>query len=286
LEIPSRDYSKETPVSDEVFRAYARLYAYDKADVKAVTEAVDDSSEDWLREKVTFSAAYGNERVIAYLFLPKHAKPPFQTVVFFPGSNNLNERSSEKNLSTRLFDFLIANGRAVLYPVYKSTWERGDGLESDVPNITNLWRDHVIMWSKDLGRSIDFLVTRREIDHDKFAFYGVSWGGQMGAILPAVEPRLKASIILVGGFDLRKALPEVEPINFTPRITIPTLMLNGRYDFFYPAECCQESMFGFLGAAPEHKRRVVYETGHNVPRPELIKETLNWLDKYLGPVNR
>jgi hypothetical protein len=60
-------------------------------------------------------------------------------------------------------------------------------------------------------------------------------------------------------------------------------MLNGRYDFFYPVECCQESMFRFLGAPPEHKRRVVYETGHNVPRPEYIKETLNWLDKYLGP---
>ena len=30
LDVPSRDYSKETPVSDDVFRAYARLYAYDK----------------------------------------------------------------------------------------------------------------------------------------------------------------------------------------------------------------------------------------------------------------
>ena len=104
----------------------------------------------------------------------------------------------------------------------------------------------------------------------------------MGGILPALEPRLKASVILVGGFDLRKALPEVDPINFAPRITIPTLMLNGQYDFFYPAESCQTSMFRFLGTPPEDKRRVVYETGHNVPRPELIKETLNWLDKYLG----
>ena len=60
--------------------------------------------------------------------------------------------------------------------------------------------------------------------------------GQMGGILPGVEPRLRASIIYVGGFDLRKALPEVEPINFTPRITIPTLMLNGRYDIFNPVE--------------------------------------------------
>ena len=124
FEIPTRDYSKETPVSDEVFRAYARLYTYDKADLKAATEAMDDSSEDWRREKVTFSAAYGNERVIAYLFLPKHAKPPFQTVVFFPGSKDLNDRSSEKDLSTRLFDFLIANGRAVLYPVQEHVGAR------------------------------------------------------------------------------------------------------------------------------------------------------------------
>jgi tRNA A-37 threonylcarbamoyl transferase component Bud32/dienelactone hydrolase len=285
LEVPSRrDYSKETPVSDEVFRAYARLYAYDKTDLKATTEAVDDANDDWRREKVTFSAAYGNERVIAYLFLPKHSSPPFQTVVFFPGSDALSQRSSEKVLSTRVFDFLIADGRAVLFPVYKSTFERGDGMESDVPNSTTLWRDHVVMWSKDLGRSIDYLETRPDIDRARLAFYGFSWGGQMGGILPAVEPRLKASVIYVGGFDLRNALPEVEPINFAPRITIPTLMLNGLYDFFIPAECCQESMFRLLWAPPEHKRRVVYQTGHNVPRPELIKETLNWLDKYLGPV--
>jgi len=27
----------------------------------------------------------------------------------------------------------------------------------------------------------------------------------------------------------------------------------------------------------------VYEDGHSVPRTELIKETLDWLDVYLGP---
>ena len=41
--------------------------------------------EDWTAEKITYAAAYGNERAIAYLFLPKKAKPPFQTVLFFPG---------------------------------------------------------------------------------------------------------------------------------------------------------------------------------------------------------
>jgi hypothetical protein len=40
-----------------------------------------------------------------------------------------------------------------------------------------------------------------------------------------------------------------------------------------------------LGTPPEHKRRVVYDTGHDIPRVEVIKETLNWLDRYLGPVH-
>ena len=40
----------------------------------------------WRMETVSFRAAYGNERVTAYLFLPDNAKPPFQTVVYFPGS--------------------------------------------------------------------------------------------------------------------------------------------------------------------------------------------------------
>ena len=37
-------------------------------------------------------------------------------------------------------------------------------------------------------------------------------------------------------------------------------------------------------AADDQKRRVVYDTGHNIPRPDLIRESLDWLDKQLGAV--
>ncbi len=57
-------------------------------------------------------------------------------------------------------------------------------------------------------------------------------------------------------------------------------------DFFYPVETSQVPMFRLLGAPNEHKRHVVYETGHNIPRNEMIRETLDWLDRYLGPVKR
>jgi len=61
-------------------------------------------------------------------------------------------------------------------------------------------------------------------------------------------------------------------------------MLNGRFDFLFPVATSQESMFRLLGTPKEHKLRIVYETGHDIPRNEQIKETLDWLDRYLGPV--
>jgi hypothetical protein len=43
-------------------------------------------------------------------------------------------------------------------------------------------------------------------------------------------------------------------------------------------------MFELLGTPAEHKKHLLYETDHIPPRIEYIKETLTWLDKYLGPV--
>lgn len=173
----------------------------------------------------------------------------------------------------------------MIYPVYKSTYERGDGMESDVPDLTSSWRDHVIMWVKDVSRALDYADTRPELDHDKLAYYGYSWGAAMGGIVPAIEPRIKVCVFALGGLEFQHSLPEVEPINFVSRVKQPVLMLNGRYDFFFPVESNQEPFYQMLGAKKDQKKHMLYDTGHNIPRNELIKETLNWLDQYLGPVN-
>lgn len=107
----------------------------------------------------------------------------------------------------------------------------------------------------------------------------------MGAIIPAVEPRIKAAVLYVGGLASAFARPEVDQINFVSRVKIPVLMLNGRYDSIEPLELSQLPMYQLLGTPPEHKRHLVYETAHFVPRSERIKESLDWLDKYLGPVS-
>ncbi len=154
VDVPFRDYRAEEPVSDEAFEIYKRLYSYDKTDLNAEVELEDDSAEHWVKQKIALDTAYGNERMFAYLFLPKRGAPPYQTVVYFPGSGAIHSRSSESlPLRSQRIDFFLKSGRALMWPIYKSTYERGDGLDSDYPDETNFFKEHVIMWAKDLGRS-------------------------------------------------------------------------------------------------------------------------------------
>ena len=68
---------------------------------------------------------------------------------------------------------------------------------------------------------------------------------------------------------------------------MPTLMINGRDDFGTPVETNLQPMFDMLGTPPEHKRLVLLDGGH-VPDSsnDVIREVLDWLDRYLGPVGK
>jgi len=286
IKLPFRDFLSEKQVSDETFKIFLSMYGYDKTELNAKQESIDDSGDDAIEEIISFDAAYGNERVTAFLYLPKKGSPPYQTVIIFPGSEviHTNDIKRIQSYRRRTFDFILKSGRAVMFPIYKGTLSRGDELDSDYPNETNFWKEHVIMWVKDFSRSIDYLETRQDIDSQKLAYYGISWGGYMGNIVPAIETRVKTAVLYVAGLLFQKALPEVDAINYVSRVKIPVLMLNGKYDHFFPAETSQKPMFQLLGTPPAHKRYVLHETGHFVPRIQLVRETLDWLDEYLGEV--
>jgi dienelactone hydrolase len=279
----SRDFSREKPLSDDVFRAYLRLYTYDKGELHARTEETE-TTDQWTREKVSFDAAYGNERVIAQVFLPKKVSPPFQAVVYFPGGFAMfDDKLDLANVENGL-DYYMKSGRALIVPIYQSTYERRHGAAPDgLP--PGLYRDVMIMWSKDLGRTLDYLETRKDIDGTRFAYAGLSLGAQVAPVLLAVEERFKAAILTSGGLMLRRDLAEVDRINFVTHVKTPVLMLNGRYDGEFPVESSQLPLFRRLGTPAKDKKHVVYEAGHaNLPHAEEVRETLDWLDKYLGPV--
>lgn len=283
IERATRDFAAEEPVSDEVFAAFRELYAYDDLPLNAVVDAVDTVPAG-VRQRITFDAAYGGERMVLYLFLPED--PPegrLQTVLYFPGSGALRRGSIEdwSNRSSHMA-FLTRSGRAVAFPVFKSTFEREDDFEYRLQDESKEYRDHVVQWYQDLARSLDYLETRADLDAAGVGYFGYSWGGRMGALMLALEPRFSAGVLYVAGLSPQPTAPSVEPLHFAPRVRVPVLMLSGEFDQIYPLESAARPLFERFGS-PE-KRHVVAPGGHNVPGDQLIRETLDWYDRWLGPV--
>ena len=280
---PHRDYFAEAPVSDEIFDVYRRLYTYDDTPLNA--EVVRrDSAALWVRDEVTLDAAYGGERLTTYIYLPHDREPPLQAIVWFPGSGVIY-RNQDPGPEGFLFDFIMKSGRALVYPIYKGTHSRGTDLSSDIQDETNSYREHVIQWSKDLGRSVDYVATRSDIDSDLLGYLGLSWGAAMSPVMTVIENRIKTSVLVSGGLVLQPTQPEVDPFNFLPRVDIPTLMINVPNDYFYPLNESQAPFYAFLGSPETVKHSILLEEGGHVPPINAVaRAALAWYDRHLGPV--
>jgi dienelactone hydrolase len=278
------------PLTDREFAAISRFYAYDRLPLEARIERTEEH-EHWRRERVSFTAAYGGERVIANILLPKNVPPPYQAVVWFPGSYALELRSTEGDLPFSMyFDFIARSGRALVYPVYSGTYERRTGTaaqDAGASPTLNEWRDQVVRWSKDFGRTVDYLESRGDIEAGRVAYYGYSMGAMDALPILSVEDRIRTAILLTGGLTDDEVAPEIDRARLAPRMKLPLLMLGGELDFGLPVESSQKPLFDLFGTPAEQKRLVTFKgAGHVPPRLELIREVLDWLDRTLGPVRR
>jgi eukaryotic-like serine/threonine-protein kinase len=286
VKVMVRDFANFNPATDEVFRAYEAMYAYPRLPLNAKLEGIVEETSDWRKEKVSFDTGYRGERMSAYLFLPKNVKPPYQTVLFFPSARVLFiQHTSDLGLGDLTFvDYVIQSGRAVVYPIYQGMYERQVNfyLPNGAQNV-ELTADRY----KDASRTLDYLATRPDIDSKKLAYLGVSMGSAEGVIITELmQSRLKTAVFLDGGYFLESPPPGGDQADFAPRLKIPVLMVNGRYDFTFSLERSQNPMFNMLGTPSADKQHVVLDTPHNVTeqRAQLVKAVLEWLDKYLGRV--
>jgi dienelactone hydrolase len=285
-----RDYDEEQPVSDEVFRAFSTQFDYDPAPLDAVVE--ETLEHEFGSVEIVSYEGVGWGRIRAYLYPPAEYKPPYQAVVLFPGSSAAVLQPDPDPLSAPRIQHFVASGRAVLIPIVRNTYSRAypdqpPGMNTTWPRPTREYVDLTRSWVSEMRRSIDYLESRSEIDADNVAYFGISWGGRLGAIIPAVEPRFKLNLVMIGGLASGSALAEVDQINYVTRITVPTLVLNGRYDPLEPVESAQLPMLRLLGTPEADKRHVIYEGfAHSLPGNEMVRETLDWLDKYFGRPDR
>ena len=290
----SQDPRTAKPVSDEVFAVYRTQYSLVNSPLNAKVESRDASNADWIREKISIDAGYNGERLNAYLFLPRNVSPPYQLVVYFPplGGSFFRKTSSDRTGPGvgpgPIYDYVVRSGRAVVWPIYKGSFERWDPLLTlSGDDYVRGFRNRIFEWRQDLGRVIDALAKRSDIDSTRLAYLGYSFGASTAFPLLGLESRVKTAVLEAAGLSAIHVgvPPEADAINYAPRVTIPVLMIGGRQDYLFPLETSQVPLFNRLGTPAADKKHVVYEGGHGqFPRSAMIREVLGWLDKYLGLV--
>jgi eukaryotic-like serine/threonine-protein kinase len=287
---PEPDYAAMTPCPDAVFEAYRSLYGYAKTALDPRVESRQDWSADTVLEKVSFLDAGGGERIYAYIFLPRRTPPPYQSIVYFPGSSALQLDSVFEygSVKSREIELYTRKGRAFVFPVFWNTFERR--VRPLPPRDRRYLRDRMIRHDRELSRVLDYVETRPDLDPARIAYQGLSWGAYAAPVHLALEKRFRAAILVGGGFYWETYVPELgspewDPVHFASRVKVPLLMQNGRYDAFYPLETNARLLFRLFGTPDKDKHLIVYPTGHSVwLLNEHWRDTFGFLDRYLGPV--
>jgi len=153
----------------------------------------------------------------------------------------------------------------------------------------------------DLRRAVDVLLSRPEIDPQRLAYIGTSYGGAMGGLLSAVEPRLRGYALEVGDGglvnhfngayvmglpkDVRRewltAMWPIEPIHYVGCAAPAALLFqNGTKDTqVRPADALR-----YQQAGSEPKTVQWYEAGHSLA-PQAYRDQAEWLSDLIGIAN-
>ena len=240
-------------------------------------------------------ASTGGERVDARLVIPD-GRGPFPGIILQHGGVGTLE---DMVFYARDFarygaaSIMITNpyrrpGGYVITQYMGNTW----------PLFTERDVDIKIQMIHDLRRAVDVLVQRPEVDPQRLAFLGVSFGGTMGGLLAGVEDRLAAYVLVVGDGGLVEHTADpgedglnlhfsedwaalmwpTEPLHFIGRAAPAALLFqNGVHDTYVPPH----DAIRFHAAASEPKTVLWYDAGHNLPW-KFVSDAAKWLQPYLG----
>ncbi len=280
VELPEQSLDGRPAISEAAFQAQRGFYLYDReAPLNAVVDSTGTTAWGGRWEWVTINTAYG-ERMPIRLHLPAGIAPPYEAMIYFGGGNTVLAREIESILQP--LDQLVTTGRVLVEPIYDGTFLRNDGRTmrrlqggEAAQLVTN--------WVKDVGRTIDYLETRDDIDATRVSYMAQSLGTSLTPYLVPHEPRVRAVVAYSAGFVPTSPQAVIDRIlGLLPRVRVPLLMLGSQNDFFFPEEH-QRAWFEAVGTPDEHKYFRLYDSGHwPLPFGEVLRETVDFLDRYAG----
>lgn len=247
---------------------------------------------------VTYQSPQGGP-VAAYLVVPK-GKGPFAAILFGHWGNGTR---AEFIPEAKIY---AAAGAVSLLPDYP--WDRPKPWRQTVDHIDKpeLDRQAEIHAVVDLRRGIDLLLARPDIDPKRLPYVGHSYGAQWGAILSAVDKRMKTAVLMAGvaaagdlffGSDdpglieFRESQPadklsndvkvvsDLDATRFVGRAAPVALLLQfANYEQYFN----KTSMQNYIAAASEPKKVLHYDTGHDLNDPQALQDRYKWLVDRIG----
>jgi formylglycine-generating enzyme required for sulfatase activity/pimeloyl-ACP methyl ester carboxylesterase len=271
-----------SPINETAYRGLLSHYRYDESPIKGtVVDAVE--TPEWRRERVSYTGGR-DDRVIAYLYLPKNYPGPYQVIQFVPAGDVYGGYLHMTESLEMFFSPHIRSGRAVFAVVFRGFKERETAEGYPVLSSRSVKRrEQLVANATDLRRGLDYLATRSDIDSSRIAYVGYSQGATEGLIYAAVEPRYRSVVFIAGGIwePVKDALPENDLQNFAARIRAPKLLINGRFDEVHPFRTMIEPLYRIL---PQPKKLLLYDGSHTPPIEVAVPAVNTWLDETMGPI--
>lgn len=274
-------------VASEADRA---LFAYDATAPLNLQTVVEKTTSGVEISAITFDSPGGGQ-VTGLLFDPVNRTGPRPAIVLMHGAPGTARQMAGQGQG-------LAEHGAVVIAIDAPFARRGGpwlGFGSDD-------RLEQIQLIKDLQRAVDVLRARPDVDRDRIAYVGISYGGAMGALFAGIERRLKAAVLVVGDGGLVshftgpqdvgflssltcatrvgwfRAMAPIEPIRFIAHAPPTALLLqNGTLDDLVPVADAE----ALHAAAPEPRTIRWYNAGHGLNAQALV-DRHEWLNGQIG----